>query len=64
MEVEDYSCVVGHSVLRDALDQETEVRSLDAGAEVRICREHGAPIAESACPDLAFDRESAEESQA
>ncbi|HZS94256.1 MAG TPA: hypothetical protein VFA78_05625 [Chloroflexota bacterium] len=29
----------------DALDAKTEIVSLDAGAVVRICREHGAPIA-------------------
>lgn len=29
----------------DALDEMTEIVSLDAGAVVRICREHGAPIA-------------------
>jgi hypothetical protein len=49
-------------VPQDALDRETEVRCLDAGAEVRICREHGAPISLSAHADVAADREAAEES--
>jgi hypothetical protein len=39
-----YSCVTGHLIPDAELDRLTEVVSLDAGAQVRICREHGAPI--------------------
>jgi len=35
----------GEKIAPDALDERTEIVSLDAGAVVRICREHGAPIA-------------------
>jgi hypothetical protein len=42
---EFYWCVVGHEIAQEQLDVETEVRTLDQGAEVRICVEHGAPIA-------------------
>lgn len=40
-----YRCVVGHEIVPGELDRLTVVTSLDGGAEVRICREHGAPIA-------------------
>jgi hypothetical protein len=40
-----YRCVVGHEIPSDLLEELTEVASLDAGASVRLCREHGAPIA-------------------
>lgn len=40
-----YHCVTGHEIPRQDLDSLTEVRSLDEGALVRICREHGSPIA-------------------
>ncbi|MDQ2742022.1 MAG: hypothetical protein M3Z66_06950 [Chloroflexota bacterium] len=40
-----YSCTVGHLVLSKDLEQQTERVRLDTGAEVLICREHGAPIA-------------------
>jgi len=40
-----YSCTVGHVVPAGDLEQETERIRLDTGAEVLICREHGAPIA-------------------
>jgi hypothetical protein len=42
---ERYWCVVGHEISRERLDVETEIRTLDQGAEVRVCVEHGAPIA-------------------
>jgi hypothetical protein len=42
---ERYRCVAGHEVSQERLDVETEVRTLDQGAEVRVCVEHGAPIA-------------------
>jgi hypothetical protein len=42
-----YACLVGHDIPVDELDQYTEVVILDGGARVRICREHGAPIAVS-----------------
>ena len=45
-----YRCVVGHAVPATALDERTEVVRLDDGAEVRICREHGAPIAMTSRP--------------
>jgi hypothetical protein len=40
-----YCCVVGHQIPADQLDEATEVRVLDRGAKVRLCIEHGAPIA-------------------
>ncbi len=39
-----YSCTVGHVVPADDLEQQTQHVRLDTGAEVLICREHGAPI--------------------
>lgn len=40
-----YWCVVGHRVLPQELERVTEEVVLDGAARVRICREHGAPIA-------------------
>jgi hypothetical protein len=40
-----YRCVVGHEIATRDLDRETIVTSLDGGALIRICREHGAPTA-------------------
>jgi hypothetical protein len=40
-----YRCVTGHPIAAGELDEDTTVESLDTGAVVRICREHGAPIA-------------------
>jgi hypothetical protein len=40
-----YWCTTGHPIPSEALGSDTEIVSLDRGAEVRICREHGAPIA-------------------
>ena len=45
-----YHCVVGHDIVTGELDRLTIVTSLDEGAEVRICREHGAPIAVRSAP--------------
>lgn len=43
-----FACTVGHAVDGDKLDELTVVQTLDTGAEVRLCREHGAPIAMTA----------------
>jgi hypothetical protein len=40
-----YRCVTGHPIPAAELSALTEVWTLDEGAEVRVCREHGAPIA-------------------
>lgn len=40
-----YRCVVGHVIAAGQLDALTETVSLDGGASVRVCRDHGAPIA-------------------
>lgn len=40
-----YRCVTGHEIPPEAVAECTEVVSLDEGAVVRLCREHGAPIA-------------------
>jgi len=40
-----YCCTVGHVVLLEDVEHQTERVHLDTGAEVLICREHGAPIA-------------------
>jgi hypothetical protein len=40
-----YRCLAGHDITANELDQSTELQILDAGARVRLCREHGAPIA-------------------
>jgi hypothetical protein len=47
MEEPSYFCLAGHPVPADALDTVTEVQTLDDGAQVRVCREHGAPIGTS-----------------
>jgi hypothetical protein len=39
-----YRCASGHAISEEELDSQTEIRSLDQGAVVRICRAHGAPI--------------------
>jgi hypothetical protein len=39
-----YQCVVGHPIPEAQLEVATEIRELDDGAEIRVCREHGAPI--------------------
>jgi hypothetical protein len=40
-----YQCVVGHEIAAEDLDARTEILTLDHGARVRVCLEHGAPIA-------------------
>lgn len=40
-----YRCVTGHEIPPETLLVSTEVVSLDKGAVVRLCREHGTPIA-------------------
>lgn len=44
-DVLEYACVAGHPISPDHLDLDTEIVLMDAGATVRICREHGCPIA-------------------
>jgi hypothetical protein len=53
-----YRCVVGHEIPGPELDELTEVRSLDQGAVVRLCREHGAPIAIIVAPPYGSERAS------
>ncbi|GAC1473237.1 MAG: hypothetical protein PVSMB7_26950 [Chloroflexota bacterium] len=48
-----YTCATGHIIARDDLERRTEVQSLDRGALVRVCREHGAPVAISAFNTIA-----------
>ncbi len=45
-----FRCLTGHAIDAAELDRATEVVKLDQGAEVRICREHGAPVAQSIPP--------------
>jgi len=40
-----YRCVVGHEIPFERIEELTQIASLDEGASVRLCREHGAPIA-------------------
>lgn len=40
-----FQCSVGHEIDPDRLEAETDVVRMDRGAQVRICKEHGAPIA-------------------
>lgn len=35
-------CVTGHPI--DDLDRQTEVVMMDSGANITVCRKHGAPI--------------------
>lgn len=46
-----YTCVAGHEIPGADLQALTQIETLDAGAEVRLCREHGAPIAETIVPE-------------
>jgi hypothetical protein len=41
---ETYFCLAGHDIPTQSLDLETQIETLDQGARVRICREHGCPI--------------------
>jgi len=45
-----YRCISGHEISSSKLDEESEMVVLDAGAKVRICREHGCPVAISRPP--------------
>lgn len=45
-----YTCVVGHEISSGEIEHMTHVESLDGGARVRLCNEHGAPIAETVEP--------------
>jgi hypothetical protein len=40
-----YRCLAGHEIAAGELEGESEIVVMDAGAEVRICRSHGCPIA-------------------
>lgn len=40
-----YQCATGHLIPAADLSAETEVVVLDRGADVRICRRHGVPVA-------------------
>ena len=46
-----YECVVGHEIPQQDLETRTAVRSLDEGAKVQVCLEHGAPIAIRVAPE-------------
>ena len=46
-----YTCVVGHAIAEADLETQTELQRLDSGAELFICREHGAPVAVSVEPE-------------
>lgn len=45
-----FRCVTGHEIDESDLEACTELEVLDGGAEVRLCREHGAPIAVQIAP--------------
>jgi hypothetical protein len=40
-----YRCLAGHEIDADRLEEGSEIVEMDAGARVRICREHGCPVA-------------------
>jgi hypothetical protein len=42
-----YWCLTGHVITERQLDQSTELLTLDDGAVVRVCTEHGAPLSVS-----------------
>ena len=46
-----YTCTTGHAIPAADLGRLTELQSLDKGAEVRVCSEHGAPIVVSIMPE-------------
>lgn len=52
-----YECVVGHEIAASELDSRTEIQTLDGGARVRVCVEHGAPIAMTEAPVAAVQDE-------
>jgi hypothetical protein len=45
-----YRCLAGHDIPVVQLDESTELVTLDGGAVVRICREHGAPVSVTTVP--------------
>jgi hypothetical protein len=47
MNATHYRCLAGHDISEEQLDQSTELRTLDDGAVVRLCKEHGAPLSVS-----------------
>jgi hypothetical protein len=40
-----FRCLTGHEIHPDTLGELTERWTLDGGAVVQVCREHGTPIA-------------------
>ncbi len=48
-----YTCVVGHVIPASLLESETEVKLLDEGAHLRLCRKHGASIGVTRYPESA-----------
>lgn len=46
-------CVAGHAFSGPELDVASEVTTLDGGFEVRVCKEHGAPVSVSSTPAAA-----------
>lgn len=44
-DVRAYSCLAGHAIPADLLEQLSQEVTLDEGAVVRLCRDHFAPIA-------------------
>jgi hypothetical protein len=42
-----YRCLAGHDIEEEQLEQSTELRTLDGGAVVRLCKEHGTPLSVS-----------------
>ncbi|MBV9279158.1 MAG: hypothetical protein JOZ41_03670 [Chloroflexi bacterium] len=49
-----YACLAGHPIPDGELERLTEIAILDGGAQVRLCREHAAPIASSISPGIAM----------
>lgn len=45
-----YRCTTGHDIPAAALEVDTVVVDMDGGALVRICGEHGSPIAQTCIP--------------
>jgi hypothetical protein len=45
-----YRCLAGHDIPVEQLDEATEFLTLDRGAVVRICRQHGAPVSITTAP--------------
>ena len=45
-----YRCLAGHEIPVAQLDEVTVLVTLDGGAVVRICRQHGAPVSVTTAP--------------